>query len=411
VRAMVGGRNYDETPFNLATEGERQPGSSFKAFDLAAALEDGISPDSVWSSRQKVFYVSSPHGKEKFVVHNDEGAYTGSNTLTGATAYSDNSIYAEVGLKVGTPRIARLAHRMGITTPLSTNPAMTIGGLKVGVTPLDMAHSYETIAHGGERVSGSLVSDSQPVGIQEVSAGRRTLSDGHHNDRNAVRIKRVLPPEVASTETSVLETVLQYGTARAAAIGQFAAGKTGTTSNYGDAWFVGWDSKYTVAVWVGYPDSLVPMTTDFNGSPVLGGTFPALIWHNFMLSAIQVEKSRASKAASAKAGSSAKAGLEGTTGSGGQGEAPSSSTETTGAPVPTRKPAGEPNATARNAPATGGGSRESNPSVPKPEPAPESTPAQAPPPATPAPATPSTEGTPSSKSGGTGATGGVSPGN
>jgi penicillin-binding protein 1A len=411
VRAMVGGRNYDETPFNLATEGERQPGSSFKAFDLAAALEDGIAPDSVWSSRQKVFYVSSPHGKEKFVVHNDEGAYTGSNTLTGATAYSDNSIYAEVGLKVGTPRIARLAHRMGITTPLSTNPAMTIGGLKVGVTPLDMAHSYETIAHGGERVSGSLVSDSQPVGIQEVSAGRHTLSDGHHNDRNAVRIKRVLPPEVASTETSVLETVLQYGTARAAAIGQFAAGKTGTTSNYGDAWFVGWDSKYTVAVWVGYPNSLVPMTTDFNGSPVLGGTFPALIWHNFMLSAIQVEKSRASKAASAKAGSSAKAGLEGTTGSGGQGEAPSSSTETTGAPVPTRKPAGEPNATARNAPATGGGSRESNPSVPKPEPAPESTPAQAPPPATPAPATPSTEGTPSSKSGGTGATGGVSPGN
>ena len=80
----------------------------------------------------------------------------------------------------------------------------------------------------------------------------------------------------------MLETVLQYGTGRAAAIGQFAAGKTGTTSNYGDAWFVGWDSKYTVAVWVGYPDKLVPMTTDFNGSPVLGGTFPALIWHDFM---------------------------------------------------------------------------------------------------------------------------------
>ncbi len=89
-------------------------------------------------------------------MHNDEGAYTGSNTLTGATAYSDNSIYAEVGLKVGTHRIARLAHRMGITTPISTNPAMTIGGLNVGVTPLDMAHAYETIAHDGQRVSGSL---------------------------------------------------------------------------------------------------------------------------------------------------------------------------------------------------------------------------------------------------------------
>ena len=106
VRAMVGGRNYDESPFNLATEGERQPGSSFKAFDLAAALEDGISPDSEWPSKEKEFIVPNTGGHEKFVVHNDEGNYTGENTLTGATAYSDNSIYAEVGLKVGTNRIA-----------------------------------------------------------------------------------------------------------------------------------------------------------------------------------------------------------------------------------------------------------------------------------------------------------------
>ena len=95
----------------------------------------------------------------------------------------------------------------------------------------------------------------------------------------------------------MLETVVQYGTGQAAAIGQFAAGKTGTTSNYGDAWFVGWDSKYTVAVWVGYPDKLVPMTTDFNGSPVLGGTFPALIWHDFMTSALAIDKDRAEHAA------------------------------------------------------------------------------------------------------------------
>ena len=150
VRAMVGGRSYARSPFNLATYGERQPGSSFKAFDLAAALEAGISPESTWPSERKVFVVPSPRGPEKFVVHNDEGAYTGSNTLTGATTFSDNSIYAEVGLKVGTHRIARVAHQMGITTPLSTNPAMTIGGLTVGVTPLDMAHAYETIARGGQ---------------------------------------------------------------------------------------------------------------------------------------------------------------------------------------------------------------------------------------------------------------------
>jgi penicillin-binding protein 1A len=296
VRAMVGGRNYDESPFNLATEGERQPGSSFKAFDLAAALEDGISPESVWPSKEKVFYVHGPGGVEKFVVHNDEGAYTGENTLTGAIAYSDNSIFAEVGLKVGTKHIARLAHKMGITTPLSTNPAMTIGGLTIGVTPLDMAHAYETIAHGGERVSGTLAEAESPVGIQEVQAGSQPLPDNSRRDINQVRTKRVLPAEVASTETSMLETVLEYGTGKAAAIGQFAAGKTGTTSNYGDAWFVGWDSKYTVAVWVGYPNKLIPMTSDFDGGPVLGGTFPALIWHEFMMSALGIDKERSERA-------------------------------------------------------------------------------------------------------------------
>jgi penicillin-binding protein 1A len=296
VRAMVGGRNYDESPFNLATEGERQPGSSFKAFDLAAALEAGISPESVWPSKEKVFYVHGHGGVEKFVVHNDEGAYTGENTLTGAIAYSDNSIFAEVGLKVGTKHIARLAHKMGITTPLSTNPAMTIGGLTIGVTPLDMAHAYETIAHGGERVSGTLAEAESPVGIQEVQAGSQPLPDNSRRDINQVRTKRVLPAEVASTETSMLETVLEYGTGKAAAIGQFAAGKTGTTSNYGDAWFVGWDSKYTVAVWVGYPNKLIPMTSDFDGGPVLGGTFPALIWHEFMTSALGIDKERSERA-------------------------------------------------------------------------------------------------------------------
>ena len=98
----------------------------------------------------------------------------------------------------------------------------------------------------------------------------------------------------------MLETVLQYGTAKSAAIGQFAAGKTGTTSNFGDAWFVGWDKKYTVAVWVGYPNKLIPMTTDFGGQPVFGGTYPALIWHDFMLAAMQVEQARANHTALAK---------------------------------------------------------------------------------------------------------------
>ena len=399
VRAMVGGRNYDESPFNLATEGERQPGSSFKAFDLAAALEDGISPDSVWTSKPKTFYVHTASGTEKFEVHNDEGAYSGSNTLTGATAFSDNSIYAEVGLKVGTARIAKLAHRMGITTPLSTNAAMTIGGLTIGVTPLDMAHAYETIAHGGSRVTGSMALAGAPVGIQEVNAGSHVLPDGHHVDVNAVQTIPVLPKDIAEEETGVLETVIQYGTGKSAAIGQFAAGKTGTTSNYGDAWFVGWDSKYTVAVWVGYPNKLIPMTTDFGGQPVLGGTFPALIWHDFMVSALSIDKARAEAIAAGKASKDNGKGEEAS--GAGEGEAPST----------TAKPSEGKTNGKGTTPATGGTEKSATPgkeaehgtAAPS-TPAHEETPkAPAQTPATP----PSTE---PGATGGASPTGGVSPG-
>jgi penicillin-binding protein 1A len=397
---MVGGRNYNESPFNLATDGERQPGSSFKAFDLAAALQDGISPGSVWTSKQKVFIVPGTGGKEKFVVHNDEGAYSGSNTLTGATAFSDNSIYAEVGLKVGTHRIALLAHRMGITTPLSTNPAMTIGGLTVGVTPMDMAHAYETIAHGGQRISGTLGAAGEPVGIQEVEAGGRPLPNGARRDVNHVRAQRVLPASVAATETSMLETVLQYGTGRAAALGQFAAGKTGTTSNYGDAWFVGWNSKYTVAVWVGYPTKLVPMTTEFNGNPVLGGTFPALIWHDFLTSAVQIDKTRGEHAAAKKRGG--EGGEEGTsTGPEGGGSSAPAGGSGKGA-TPSSGAKGKP--TTPSAPAGEGGEGKRTEGAPSPSAPPAASQGPATPPASPAP-TPAPP--PSSSPSGTG---GVGPG-
>jgi penicillin-binding protein 1A len=416
VRAMVGGRNYDESPFNLATEGERQPGSSFKAFDLAAALEDGISPYSEWTSKEKEFIVPNTGGHERFVVHNDEGNYTGVNTLINATAYSDNSIYAEVGLKVGTQRIADLAHRMGITTPLSTNPAMTIGGLTVGVTPLDMAHAYETIAHGGRRVSGTMAEGWAPVGIQEVESPDTPLPDGSRHDVNAVKTEPVLPPEVASTETSMLETVLQYGTGKAAALGQFAAGKTGTTSNYGDAWFVGWDSKYTVAVWVGFPNKLIPMTSDFDGGPVLGGTYPALIWHDFMTSALQIDKERAEQAAAAAAAKHRGSGKEAAQTT----SAPETSAPGATIPAPTQtsrqQAAGKGKANATpSAPATGGAENEG--AAPAHTPGPERAAAQ-PAPAHEAPSAPSTPETPASQApsssaappAGSSQTGGVSPG-
>ncbi len=411
VRAMVGGRSYANNPFNLATTGERQPGSSFKAFDLAAALEDGISPNSTWTSKQKVFIVGPPGARERFVVHNDEGAYSGENTLTGATAYSDNSIYAEVGLKVGTHRIARLAHQMGITTPLSTNPAMTIGGLTIGVTPLDMAHAYETIAQGGRRVSGTLAESGAPVGIQEVDAGGRTLPDGAHRDVNRVTTRAVLPAAVAAAETSMLETVLQYGTARAAAIGQFAAGKTGTTENYGDAWFIGWNSRYTVAVWVGHPNGLVPMTNEFNGGPVLGGTFPALIWHDFMTSSLQIDKARAEHSAQSHA-SSGNSGGQSTPGSP-EGGGPSPSTAGSAPPAPSAGHAngrsGSPGTAGKG---TGGGAGgPASERAPAPSAAPSPSPAPASPPAasTPAPSSSPAPSAPGGSSPPASPTGGVSP--
>jgi len=418
VRAMVGGRNYDESPFNLATEGERQPGSAFKAFDLAAALEDGISPESVWTSKQKEFIVPNTDGHEKFVVHNDEGAYVGERTLTNALAYSDNSVFAEVGLRVGTQRIAHVAHEMGITTPISTNPAMTIGGLKVGVTPLDMAHSYETIAHDGQRVSGTLAPEpGAPVGIQEVVSPLRALPDGKSVDVNHVTADRVLPPEVAQTETSMLETVLQYGTAKSAALGEFAAGKTGTTSNYVDAWFVGYNHKFTVAVWVGYPEGARPMLTDFNGTPVLGGTYPALIWHDFMVSALALEHTRAEEATARAAEHGAGKGhgqTTGTTDTGTGAEEPAPAPSATPATPATRAPREEkaerhasPNTGAGATPGAGNEGAGEHAAAPSTPATPEPTAPQTP--ATPAPATP--EGAASSKGGGGASaegTGGVS---
>ncbi|MEA2495218.1 MAG: penicillin-binding protein, partial [Thermoleophilaceae bacterium] len=264
VRAMVGGLDYQNRPINQATQGQRQPGSSFKPFVLAAALKKGFSPGSLFTSRKKIFTVPGTGGKEKFVVNNFEGNYSGVSTLARATTYSDNSVYAEVGYKTGFRRISHMARAMGIRTPVSTNPAITLGGLKQGVNVLDMAHAYETLAHRGQRVEGTLgAPHGGPVGIREVDepvGGNKYKT----KDKNRTRLVRVVSPQLADTEVSILQTVISQGTGTKARIpGIFQAGKTGTTENYGDAWFVAFTDKYTVAVWVGYPDSIKSMKTDF----------------------------------------------------------------------------------------------------------------------------------------------------
>lgn len=279
VKAMVGGENFDKSPFNLATNGRRQPGSAFKPFTLIAALQKGVSPDATFTSKKKVL------GSD-FVVNNYDDEYAGVTTLRDATAHSDNSVFAELGLQVGTHRIARLARRMGIRTPVSTNKAMTLGGLKQGLTPLELAYAYSTIANNGVRVTGSLAAQQGgPVGIDKVVG-----SDV--DDENKRIRKRVYPPGVGSTARELLAGVVNGGTGKAASIGEFAAGKTGTTENYGDAWFVGFNKELTVAVWVGYANKLKQMKTEYNGGPVAGGTFPAEIWHDFMTDWIRIRDER-----------------------------------------------------------------------------------------------------------------------
>jgi penicillin-binding protein 1A len=285
IRAMVGGANYEQRPFNLATNGHRQPGSSFKPFTLLAALETGVGPDATFTSQPKVFPVPGSR-KEKFVVHNFEDNYSGIASLRTATAFSDNSVFAELGLRVGTRKIARLAQNMGLRTRVSTNPAMTLGGLKEGLTPLELAYAYSTIANKGMRVSGSLAPHGEgPVAIEKVEGSGI-------DDKNEKQAKRVFPASVGETAQQLLAGVIQSGTGRQAQIGEFAAGKTGTTENYGDAWFVGFNKDLTVAVWVGYADRLRPMKTEWRGSPVEGGTYPALIWQDLMTAWIGIRDAR-----------------------------------------------------------------------------------------------------------------------
>jgi penicillin-binding protein 1A len=302
VKAMVGGNDFQDHPFNLATNGHRQPGSSFKPFTLATALSQGISPGTSYTSNEKIFKV--PNSKhEYFDVHNYDDTYYGSSSLQTCTIHSDNSCYAELALgdtvrciqgcggspavNGGTKRIARTAHQMGIETKFSTNPSMVLGAIDPGVTPLEMAYAFTTISHGGQRVGGNLDStagannnmyDLAPVAIDKV-----TDPNGKTVAENKTKTARVLSPGVASTIKNILHLNVLEGTGKLAQFGDSAEwGKTGTTENNGDAWFCGGSEHFTTCVWVGHADTNTPMETEYNGGPVDGGTFPAYIWGQIM---------------------------------------------------------------------------------------------------------------------------------
>jgi penicillin-binding protein 1A len=278
VLAMVGGRNYHHSQFNLATQGERQPGSAFKPFVLAAALQSGIAPSTTLVSKPVSIFL----GDKLWNVTNYEGEYLGTIDLNQAIAASDNAVFAQLTNIVGPPTVARTAKSLGITTPLK--PYFAIGLGAEPATPLEMARAYASFADGGYRLDDSY--GDEPRVIECVAKGTEKCVPNYTYPR------RVLDPNLAAIEDQMLGGVVRSGTGTAAQLpgGWSVAGKTGTTENYGDAWFVGFTPDVVTAVWVGYPDRLRPMLSEYHGHAVAGGTYPAQIWKAFMEKALPYRK-------------------------------------------------------------------------------------------------------------------------
>lgn len=271
IVAMVGGRSWKASQVNLAlgTRGGgsgRQPGSSFKPLALAAALESGFHLDDKFESSPATFTLT---GGETWTVRNAEGGGYGDLPLGEALVRSVNGVYARLAMQLGGGAIASQAKQMGVRSKLSTYPSIVLGSMEVSV--LDMAAAYATLANDGTAV--------RPTTIKSIR-----FPDGRLLKTEPKATQDVVSPGNAYLITKVMQEVVKRGTGQAANIGRPAAGKTGTTNDYGDAWFVGFTPDLVAAVWVGYPKGRIPMT-NVHGGRVYGGTLPAQIWRAFMLEA------------------------------------------------------------------------------------------------------------------------------
>lgn len=261
-----------QTVFDYATQAERQTGSSFKAFVLMTLIHDYDGDPNSTYYVSKYLPAGWLPGYPTYSVQTAELTYQGTINVTKATAISDNTVYAQLGVDVGMQNVDKIAHEMGITAPLYGNPSEAIGGLRIGVSPLQMADAYATLANGGDHVPPTIIS-------------KVVLPSGRVINLGDPAKTQVFSQGEAYAGTQTLETVMQYGTGTGASYGCPAAGKTGTTNNYTDAWFVGYTPKLSTAVWVGYPNSDVYMN-DVNGlGPGYGGTLAAPIWRQFMQAA------------------------------------------------------------------------------------------------------------------------------
>jgi penicillin-binding protein 1A len=266
IKAMVSSSSYDSSQFNLAAQGHRQPGSTFKTFVLTTALRQGIDPYST-------YYVSKPLSINTgrwghWEVHTADEGYLGTVNLQQATVASDNTVFAQLDLDVGPEQVAETAKTLGISSPLDGIPAEGIGGLRIGVSPLEMSNAYATLAAGGIR--------RDPVAIRRV-----VFPDDRVDEPEQADPRRVVSEAVAYEVTRLLHDNITEGTGTAAYTGcEGQAGKTGTTDRLTDAWFAGYQPNLATVVWVGYPESNEIEMTSVHGISVFGGTFPAEIWHS-----------------------------------------------------------------------------------------------------------------------------------
>ncbi|MGZ5299597.1 MAG: penicillin-binding transpeptidase domain-containing protein, partial [Actinomycetota bacterium] len=266
IRTMLSGRNYLKDQLNLADAG-RQSGSAFKPFTLVAAFREGIPPGSVFSTKSPL-YLPEWSGNDCSCVSNAEGAGdAGYESLWGATKDSINVVFAQLILEVGPDRVVQAAHDMGIGSELPAVPSLTLG--TADVTPIEMASAYQTLANDGKHCESYAVAkvvDAEGVLYRHKPACRQVVS-----------------PEIAHLVTAMLQGAVSGGTGSAAALGTWpVAGKTGTTQDYTNAWFVGFTRQVSTAVWVGFPGTPDPLSLYFGGS-VFGGTLAAPIWHDYML--------------------------------------------------------------------------------------------------------------------------------
>jgi penicillin-binding protein 1A len=256
VRAMVGGRSYDASQFNRATQAERQPGSAFKPFVYLAGLEAGLRPSD--------HFVDGPIQVGGWRPRDYGGRYQGDMTLAEALAQSVNTIAVQVALRAGVDNIVAVAHRLGIASPLTRDASIALGTDEVNL--LELTAAYAPFANGGTGV--------WPYGIAEVRDSR-----GHVVFRRAGSGPgRVVAPELEGEMNEMLAGVVDHGTGRDAQLPRPAAGKTGTTQDYRDAWFIGYTADLVAGVWLGNDDN-APM------NKVTGGSLPAETWRRFMLAA------------------------------------------------------------------------------------------------------------------------------